>query len=145
MADEQKLEKVNDRLYHEPNKDGKPTKWEKRYNLIFLTFTEVFPSLVLSIERPETALSSLPQETYSQELKWVIDGKGKLTGDDRIGIIYKDGTISPRTKQFGTADIRLKEVPDSEKEKARGIIWYDDAQYTRDRGPNIRMELPAPK
>jgi hypothetical protein len=145
MADEKKLEKVNDRLYHQPHEDGNPIKWEKRYSLISLSLTEVSPALVLSIDRPETAPRSLPQEAYSQELRWVIDGKAKLAGDDRIGILFNDGRVGTRNEQFTTAAIRLKAVPDSEKEKSFGVIWYDDAKYTRGQGPSIRMELYVPQ
>jgi hypothetical protein len=173
MADEKtKLEKVNDRLYHEPRKDGEPIKWERQYHRIYVDLTECAPSLMLSIERPETDLrrrqvkeaykeleKDYPQEfqevlclqkvteAYSQKLEWMIDGKGKLAFDARIGIIYKNGNVSPSRDHFTTANhIRLRPVPDSDKEKEFGIAWHDVPQYATDRQEeSIRMELPVSK
>ena len=119
MAKDTRLEKINDRLYQEPYKAGRPFNWDKRLRFITISLTEVCTELCLSVDRSETEIRFSTQErpsdekeaeTYSQDFGWRITGKGHFDGD-RVGIIKKDGTVSPRSEQFESIDITLKTFP----------------------------------
>lgn len=158
-----KLEKVNNRLYHKPNKDGKPFKWEKKLGFVSVTLSDIRTELFLEIIRPETALRLFEKEAndekgegrtttatqdeddkYSQKFYRRIVAKGHLDGD-RIGLIRKDGTLSDREGQFEDVDITLKAVAESEQEKAYGWLLYDDAKFGKRNTPNVCLELFVPK
>lgn len=162
--DKPKLEKVNDRLYHEPYKDGKGFKWEKEPRFLSITLTDIRTELCLGIERPETnirlfqkepqnenAEQNIPSasvededEKYSQSFDWRIVGKGYLN-EDGIGLIKEDGTLSTRAEKFGNTDVTLMAVADSEKEKAHGYVFYSDAEFEKRSNPYVSMELFVPK
>jgi len=166
--DETKLEKVNKRLYHEPYKDGEPIKWAKRLRNLFLTLTEIRVDLSLDIERPETSFSQLlkdereieddekaqqedtttsgeeeAEEKYSERFGWRIVATGHL--DDRIGIIREDGTVTGRTEHFNSADVILRPVSDSDKEKVYGTFFYSDAEYEKRAEPYLCLDLYVPE
>ncbi len=167
--DERKLEKVSKRLYHQPYKDGEPIKWEKRLENLFLTLTDIRVDLTLDIERPESSFSLLPkdvekgieddekaeQETtttsgeeeaegeYSERFGWRIVATGHL--DDTIGIIKKDGTVTGRTEHLDSADVTLRPVSDSAKEKVYGSLWYNDAEYEKRAEPYLCLGLYVPE
>jgi len=152
--EETKLEKVNDRLYHEPYKDGKPFKWEKKLRFISITLTEIRTALTLDIERSETEIRLFEKErppeeedqTYSQELYWKITGTGNIDWRDRIGLIKKDGTRSARNELFETVEITLRAMPDSVKERGYGSLGHDDGTHSkRHRGPYVWVQLYVPK
>jgi hypothetical protein len=151
MTEGKKLEKVNDRLYQEPYKDGKYFQWEKKLTFVTISLTEIEVALSLNIERSETEIriGETPEEreqrepSYSQEFGWRITGKGNLNGD-RIRLIEEDGSIS--TNRFEVADVTLKPLPDTHRERAHGNIGHSDARYERRKGgPYIWLQLYAPK
>lgn len=150
-----RLEKVNERLYHEPYKEGRPFKWAKCLEPLFITLRNVRVSRGLSIERPETSFSRLwkdivgeekartlagdePEEKYSERFGWRVTGTGHL--DERIGLIRKDGTLTGFSEHFDRVDVILWPIPtnvsDTDKERALGSLFYDDA--------DLIVELPVP-
>ena len=149
-----KLEKVNKRLYHEPYKDGRFFKWEKKLRFISLTLSEIQIKLCLQITRPEVILQATAQEpgkeiaevsgTYSQSLDWRICGEGFLEGDG-IGLIRKDGSVSSSRDRFEYVKVTLNAILDSEKEKACGYICYDNAKYEKIDRPYMWTELVVPQ
>jgi hypothetical protein len=153
MTKDTRLEKVNDRLYHQPYKDGKPFKWEKQLRFISVTLTEIRTELCLSIERSETKIRSsvkdrdsaeTEEQAYSQDFGWRITGKGHFDGD-RLGIIKKDGTLSPRSEQFETVEITLRPAPEPSA-KCHGHLGYSDGRYSRiHHHPYIWLEVYSPK
>lgn len=162
--DKPKLEKVNDRLYHEPYKDGKGFKWKKEPRFLSITLTDIRTELCLGIERPETNIRLFRKESqhenaeqntpsasaededekYSQRFDWRIVGKGHLN-EDGIGLIKEDGTLSTRAEELENTDVILKAVADSEKEKAHGYVFYSDAKFEKRSNPYVCMELFVPK
>lgn len=165
---ETKLEKVNKRLYHEPYKDGKPFKWEKRLCWLPLTLTEIRVDLRLEIERPETSFSLLQkdmerdigdgekaehknatesgekeEEKYSEDFGWRITATGHL--DDRIGVIRKDGTVTSHTEHFDRVDVILRPVSDTDKVKTYGSFFYSDAKWEMRTAPYLCLELLVPE
>lgn len=166
---ETKLEKVNKRLYHEPYEDGEPFKWEKRLSPLFLTLTDIRVDLCLDIERPETSFSQLwkdtqkeseddekagqestttlgeekDEEKYSEDFAWRIIGTGRL--DDTIGLIRKDGTLTDHSDHFDRAEVILKRVSDTDKEKVYGTLFYSDAKWEKRRDPYLCLQLFVPE
>ena len=168
MVTTKKLEKIHDRLYHESHKEGRPFKWEKELRSVSVEFTEIRTALILDITRSETAFRLFREESsdksereetaeqcsrqeqdkceqYSQTFNRKISGKGHFDGDE-IGLIKKDGTLSDRAELFESADVILRSVANSEKEKASGLIFYNDARSEKKRSaPYIILELFVPE
>ncbi len=166
---ETKLEKVSERLYHKPYKDGEPIKWAKDRCHLFLTITNIRVDLTLEIERPDPSFSLLLKELakgieddekaeqedtttsgeeeaegeYSERFGWRIVATGHL--DDRIGIIRKDGTVTGRTEHFRSVDVTLRPVSDAYKEKVNGSLWYNDAEYEKRAEPYLCLDLYVPE
>ncbi|MEX1349674.1 MAG: hypothetical protein AB1Z31_18305, partial [Desulfobacterales bacterium] len=110
---ETKLERINDRLYHETSRESK-IKWEKSPELLDITLTNVKVGLCLSINKPSKTsinkiVSSIKVESNANKkhenlpvdkgdiehidrFGWRISGSGKFT-NSRIGLISKDGIV----------------------------------------------------
>lgn len=166
---ETKLEKVNERLYHQPQKDGEPYKWAKKIHPIFLKLSDIHVELCLKIERPETSLLSRfgmemetrddekaeqenmttsgeeEREKYSEHFGWRIRATGLLDDGDKIGVIWKDGTVTGREEHFDSAKVFLKPVSDTDKEKLHGFLFYTDAEYEKRTDPYLCLELFVPE
>ncbi|MEX1329865.1 MAG: hypothetical protein AB1Z29_23950, partial [Desulfobacterales bacterium] len=110
---ETKLERINDRLYHETSGKRK-IKWEKSPELLDITLTDVKVGLCLSINKPsKTPINKIVSSTTAESnvnkrfekllvdkgdiehidrFGWRISASGKFT-NSRIGLIRKDGTV----------------------------------------------------
>ena len=145
---ETKLEKINDRLYHETSGKSK-IKWEKSPELLDITLTDVKVGLCLSINKPSKTsinkiVSSITAESnVNKKLEklpvdkgdiehidgfgWRISASGKFT-TSRIGLIRKDGTVDRFGGRYDAADISLIPIYDTDKDKGTGWLYHTDAE-----------------
>jgi len=145
------LKKVNDRLFEEPYKDGKPFKWMRRARPLWLTLNNIQVRRVLRMEHSAVTLSDLlgddekpgkqaPDETYTESFTWQLMANGDVDGD-RLGVIAKDGS---RTNSYNHVDVTIRSAV--EGDKGRGVLFLHDDEWTTGiPGRNERpcMEMPA--
>ena len=145
---ETKLERINDRLYHETSGKSK-IKWEKSPELLDITLTDVKVGLCLSINKPSKTpinkiVSSITAESnvnkkleklpvdkgdieHIDRFGWRISASGKFT-NSRIGLIRKDGTVDRFGGRYDAADISLIPIYDTDKDKGTGWLYHTDAE-----------------
>lgn len=129
---EDKLIKVNDYLYHQPYKDGKPFNWEMRHRFLTLEIRDPSPQLFFSVNTPGDPKSSTSSG-------WRIVGKG-LLNHNTIGLIRKDGSVSGLFEDFRSADIVLSPVLHfGDKETAGNVIVIDGK--LEERSPYLHVQL----
>jgi hypothetical protein len=145
---ETKLERINDRLYHETSGKSK-IKWEKSPELLDITLTNVKVGLCLSINKPSKTsinkiVSSITAESnvnkklekslvgkgdveHIDRFGWRISASGKFT-NSRIGLIRKDGTVDRFGGRYDAANISLIPICDTDKDKGTGWLYHTDAE-----------------
>ena len=145
---ETKLERINDRLYHETSGKSK-IKWEKSPELLDITLTDVKVGICLSINKPSKTsikkiVSSITAESnmknklekllvdkgdieQTDTLGWRISASGKFT-NSRIGLIRKDGTVDRFGGRYDAAAIALIPIYDTDKDKGTGWLYHTDAE-----------------
>jgi hypothetical protein len=149
-----KLQKIDENLYHEPYKDDKYFKWEKRLSGLSLTIAAPKVELNLSIERSETNISLTlrsserkDENQYSQSFDWRIFGVASLkdqTRDwigDSIGLIKKDGSIG---EYFDNIDVFLRPIANDHDARGRGDLSFMDGEYQR-RNAYLNLDLYVPQ
>ena len=147
-----KLERINDHLYHETGESGK-IKWEKKPELLNIRVTDVKVQLCLSINKPsETSINKLvpsitAENNVNKKLEKLLPDKGDIehidsfgwhiseTGqftNSKIGLIRKDGkVIKWHSGDFNSAEISIKPVLETDKDKGTGWLFYMDDEIAK--------------
>jgi hypothetical protein len=142
-----KFEKVDARTYRESLEDGKFIKMKKEFENLSLVLTDMRVSLNLSISQPATLMLDANinlEEEYSEDLKWHITGTGNL-GEDRIGLIKQDGSITDWSNSFEQVDVSLRSVSDIPNWGSLIYIGGEHLKYQDRNEPFLALSLFVPE